>query len=296
MKTWSLTPFFNELDVLEIRLAELDPVVDVHVIAESTLTYSGEPKPLHFLDNAERFAPWRDKIRYVAVTDSPVGGVDPDPRRVNPLTACASGRWRRENHQRDALSRALDGLKRDDLVLLSDVDEIPRADVVVDAHDRVPRRSDRLIRPALDLHMYHLNWRWLVPVTVICRFMRGGLLLDSSPERVRQLVATHDPLPARDLGWHFSYLGGIEAIRYKLRSAAHHEVDVPPYNTTEHIEHCIRTGADLFGRDRPMVSVPLTRLPDHVRLNARRFRHLLGPELPRRTPTEVRSLVTRWTW
>ena len=74
MRTWSLTSFFNELDVLEIRLAELDPVVDVFIIAEAAKTHSGEHKPLYFQENRERFAPWLDKIRHIVVKFPKLGG------------------------------------------------------------------------------------------------------------------------------------------------------------------------------------------------------------------------------
>lgn len=48
--------FFNELDVLEIRLRELDGVVDRFVLVEATLTHQGKPKPLLYAENKERFA------------------------------------------------------------------------------------------------------------------------------------------------------------------------------------------------------------------------------------------------
>ena len=64
---YSLTPYFNEIDILEIRLATLDEVVDVHVIAEATSTHSGKPKPLTLPDHTDRLEPWLHKIRYVPV-------------------------------------------------------------------------------------------------------------------------------------------------------------------------------------------------------------------------------------
>ena len=65
--------FFNELDLLEMRLEELFDVVDVFVLVEATRTFRGEPKPLHFAENRSRFQPYASKIRHVVVTDLPDG-------------------------------------------------------------------------------------------------------------------------------------------------------------------------------------------------------------------------------
>lgn len=54
----------SELDLLEIRMEELDPVVDRFFIVESNATFTGLPKPLHFADNRARFAKFERKITY----------------------------------------------------------------------------------------------------------------------------------------------------------------------------------------------------------------------------------------
>lgn len=297
MTVWSLTPLGWELDILEIRLGALADVVDVHVIAESTLTYSGDPKPLYYAENAERFAPWADQIRYVPVYDSPGGQGD----AANPhlLTGCDSPRWRRENHQRDALARAIDDMADDDLVILSDVDEIPRPEVVEQARGLLFHpQGPQIVRPALALNMYYANWRWVMPCVVICRFMTGRALRALGPEAARQQPgqAFGSFEPGGGEGWHFSYTGGVDAIRYKLRSAAHHEVDVPPYNTREWINECLSTGADLFGRWRPLMSVPDDALPSYLVQHRDRFKYLFGPELEPLDREQVVAISQAWRW
>lgn len=275
MTTWSLTPFFNELAVLEIRLATLDPVVDVHVLAESNVTYSGVPKPYYFEEHRERFAPWIDKIRYVKVDDSPDGDYTEQPwRDLEPSKTAA---WERENHQRQSLERGLDGLHDDDLILLSDLDEIPRPD----AFEHLPSLGDgRLMRPRLALHVMYVNWRWLDTIPVIARFMRGKTLRRyGGPQAARLQVGTaYGPTRGAGLGWHLSYLGGVEAIRHKLESAAHHEINRPPYNTIDHITRCMASGDDLFGRpERRAEYVDYGELPPYLIENRERFAHLFFP-------------------
>lgn len=86
--------FFNELDLLEIRLETLDSCVDFFVIAESPITYRADSKPLYFEENKQRFAKFLPKIRHIIVDDLPIEkGFDQN--------------WQRETLQRAALERGL---------------------------------------------------------------------------------------------------------------------------------------------------------------------------------------------
>jgi hypothetical protein len=267
--TWSLTPFCSELDVLEIRLAELDPVVDVHVIAEAPVTQSGAPKPLVFAENRERFAPWLDKIRHVVVEDMPTGGAD----------------WLREHHQREALSRGLDGLEPDDLVLLSDVDEIPRPDVIERFADGWCGGGDCPNRLIFPMHVYRLNWKWpdVNHSLCVCRVFRGRelpILETYGRWGVQNLRLREISTLWGEYGWHLSYMGGADEIARKIATIADDWVRAEPrWQTREHVERSIATGADVYERTaRPAVWVGLDALPRHVREHAARFSHLLIDE------------------
>lgn len=74
MKIIDCFPFFNEFELLEIRLKELWDTVDYFVIAEANITQSGIPKPYYLLDNWERFRPYAEKIIHVMVDDMPNNG------------------------------------------------------------------------------------------------------------------------------------------------------------------------------------------------------------------------------
>lgn len=271
---WSLTPFFNELDVLEIRLAELDSVVDRHVIAESTICYSGEPKPLHFLENRDRFAPWLDKIEYVVVDDMPNDGEVVYPR--SPFDPAAESiRWQREHWQRDSLMRGCTGMDEDDLVLLSDVDEIPRAELVWEAEEGKKPVEHEVRRIFLPQHVMYLNWRWRESATVaICRMTSGQTMLRLGPQAVREVETF--PRKAPRQGWHLSYMGGAEKIQYKIINAAHAELEDDRWTDLDAIQHRMETGQDMFDRrDRRCYWVPITELPDYVKKNPEKFSHML---------------------
>ena len=83
--------FFNELELLELRLNELAGVVDKFVLVEATQTHTNKPKPLHYHENRARFSAFHDKIIHVIVDDMPQSS---DP-------------WIPENFQRKCIARGL---------------------------------------------------------------------------------------------------------------------------------------------------------------------------------------------
>ena len=95
--------FFNELDLLEIRLNTLDSVVDKFVIVESTLTHTGNPKPLYYAENKKRFEKFKDKIIHIIVDEFPSF-----PDATNREMA-----WIRENCQRNAILRGIPKTAKD---------------------------------------------------------------------------------------------------------------------------------------------------------------------------------------
>ena len=62
MKIFDVFTFYNELDLLELRMNILGDSVDYFVINEANITFTGKPKPLYFAENRKRFKKWEDKI------------------------------------------------------------------------------------------------------------------------------------------------------------------------------------------------------------------------------------------
>lgn len=273
---YSLTPFFNELDILEIRLAELDPVVDRFIVAEAPVTHSGKPKPLHLQEHWERFAAWHDKLTYVVVDDMPTGVELREAEQF--AEQIDSDHWLREKHQRRALMRGLKGvgLDEDDCLLLSDLDEIPLRQVVTDCAAAVRREPEQIFVPRLAMHVYRLRWRWRETTIPIARFFAPEVLwrYQGDLEKVRLekqqtlLGALNDQ---EALGWHLAYMGDIEE---KLDALAHRELDT--IDARENAPNAIAEGIDLFGRDtRAAYRCPDALMPPYVLANLDRFAHIL---------------------
>ena len=105
--------FFNELDILKLRLNVLDPVVDRFVISEATTTFSGIPKPLYYEENKDMFKEFEHKIIHVVVDDTPEGYTHD-----------------RDTFQKNAVGRGLKDARDDDIIIFSDLDEIPDPDKI----------------------------------------------------------------------------------------------------------------------------------------------------------------------
>jgi beta-1,4-mannosyl-glycoprotein beta-1,4-N-acetylglucosaminyltransferase len=239
MKIYDCFTFFNELDLLEFRLKLLNDHVDYFVIAESNLTHSGKPKSYHFEENKSRFAPWMEKIIYIPVAQSAEGLVlDNNVTTYTPENAS----WKLENEQRNALSQ-ITGLTDEDLVLVSDLDEIPDPTVFKKLQvDKSPVSLSMLF------HYYFFNCqntgrdRWWNGTIVA----NGKQFKAITPQGLRDKRNDY-PLLKKG-GWHFSYLGGLESIKYKIRSFAHTEYNKEEYLQDDFILNAIENGHDIFKR------------------------------------------------
>ncbi|MBU9324407.1 beta-1,4-mannosyl-glycoprotein beta-1,4-N-acetylglucosaminyltransferase [Burkholderia gladioli] len=244
--------YFNEDMLLELRLETLWDHVDYFVIAESRYTQVGDEKPLNF--DSERFARFRDKIRYLAIDHLPPG--EPDM-------------WKNENYQRSYLIHGLHDAAPDDLVVVSDLDEIPRPECL---RQYDPRRYLRA-----DLHQYcyayFLNNRlmdgegfadWIGTrvtsyrhltqffgnVNAVRSYKSAGLLRSLKRAWFRRRKVQH----IHDAGWHFSWVTSPEAMILKMKSVADQKFMRDEFQDVAYIESRIRSGQDVL--DRPLRYVP----------------------------------------
>jgi glycosyltransferase involved in cell wall biosynthesis len=221
-------PFYNELDLLELRLNELSNVVDRFVLSEANITYSGKRKPLIFSENKHRFAKFADRIVHLIVEE--------------PLDAPLSP-WQRRASQCNALIRGLSDAQPNDLVLFSDLDEIPRPEVLAAAFENPPGQHE-VFCFELRMYNYFLNLeseeRWLrsgprmvqrqylgermEPLRMVKGKAHGYLRdLARGYQAWRRMGYPVYRTTIPDSGWHFTYTGGIEAIQQKVDSYAGHD-------------------------------------------------------------------------
>jgi beta-1,4-mannosyl-glycoprotein beta-1,4-N-acetylglucosaminyltransferase len=286
MRIFDCFPFFNELDLLEIRLHELADVVDHFVIVEARQTYAGTPKPLYFAENSARFAAFADRIVHVVASDPPKG---------------AESGWRFQDHQRDELLRGLTEAAPDDLVLLSDADEIVRADALREFALRDAEAAEIACFELRHFNFY-LNWetgeRWLRsgPRAVRRKFLtlphrlravRGHSHgLNDASRGLKAAWLTRRPVRRHlmlNAGWHFTYLGGAPAVQEKLQRFAGSEKPVMP-DAQDAIAARIAQGVPV----NPAAAYDLTlreineSFPRYLRDNRERFTALIAEQAPSR--------------
>ncbi len=255
--------FFNELDLLEIRLNTLDPVVDRFVIVEADKTQTLQDKPFYFLDNKKRFEKFLPKITHVLVTDCPKSN--------------DSHLWKMENFQRNCIKRGLEGLSSTDCVMVSDLDEIPNPSSVLAAS-----KADGANLLAFDMsfHAYYANLispkkGWIG--TVMTKMETLEVI---EPQDVRNIK---DSAPRTNgAGWHLSWLGGWEKAYTKLLSCIEplDKSEVPSKEEFKRrFDERIKDGGH-FHLTIDDDSVPLVvdnsegKLPPFLEMNRDKYRHL----------------------
>ena len=245
--------FFNELDLLELRLNELSDIVDKFIIVESHYTHTGKEKPLYYKENKERFAKFSDKIIHIVVDmeGEPDSSLDP---------------WDRERNQRDSIAKGLVGCSDDDIVCVSDVDEIPRSEKLAEYSVK-----DGLVCLEQDLHYYSIDmrceekWNWF-------KILPYSMLKNMTPCQVRY---TEAPKTVKNAGWHFSFLGDIDMIIKKIESFAHHEYDNDHFKNRERIKEAIKNKVDVFERGMKYSSVKIDyTYPQYILDNIDQFKNM----------------------
>lgn len=195
--------FFNELDLLEIRLEELDDVVDYFVLVEAGKTQSLLDKPFYFEENKDRYAKFLDKIVHVKVEDYPDNRTD---------------LWQMENHQRNCILRGLAQLSLDDsdIIMISDLDEIPRKSTINSIKERYLIDEIGAMSFVQDFYAYFLNLKCINQHWVGTVAASYSIVQSEKPQGLRRMKDFLARIP--DAGWHFSWLGGAEAVWKKANS------------------------------------------------------------------------------
>lgn len=261
--------FFNELDLLEIRLNTLDSVVDKFVLVEACKTQSLLDKPFYFEENKSRYEKFLDKIIHVKVFDCPSNQRDT---------------WSMENHQRNCIARGLITAADKDLIMISDLDEIPhpqKIQRILSIH-----KNGELIHPLAfnqKFYAYFLNLNsdsgWIG--TVITPY---SLLQQYCPQTFRTYKDNLQSVA--NGGWHFSWLGGAE-MAWKKAVSCIEPIDKSHLPSKEEFikffadyknnqEHFFVRTEDLTSNGKKLFKCPIDETyPDFIVNNQERFKHFI---------------------
>ena len=281
-KTYDVFTFFNELDLLEIRLNILDPYVDYFVIAEATETFSGKPKRLFFNENKDRFSRFLPKIIHYVTNDVPAnetefrkrlesGDLSNINREIigNALTSSnvppGKIHWLKEFYQKESIKKALLGLSDDDICYVSDVDEI------WSPHATVDKSKDDIFKLKQLVYVYYLNNRsnepWAGTLVTKYKNIRLGCLNHLRTEKKTKYTYIENG------GWHFTNMGGVNQVHQKLESYGHQEFNT--FQVKSRLEERVQKNEDFIGRKFSLWQDELD-LPEYALTNRKKYTHLFS--------------------
>ena len=262
--------FYNELEVLEMRLNILNDVVDYFILSESPTTLSGEPTPLLYLENKKRFSKFNHKIihnvteissdfsEYLQSKQYHTNFNDIDPNCGMKYIDIPL-RYQRMMYVRNCTAYGLlkAGVSDDDIVLTSDGDEIINPLILENLDWFDPSNHYVTIQRAF---YYSLNQlyqeEWMG--TRICNWK---YLKQTSIDKLR---GDHpNAYRIQDGGWHFSFFGNADKFRSKMASYGDYHLNIP--EITDNIEEKIEKGLDPLGRSNILTTVPLDdSFPEYI--------------------------------
>ena len=261
MAIYDCFQYFNEDHIVDLRLHILDKFVDHFIISESTKTHQGKDKKINFDKN--NFPKFKHKIKLIIADYKEDINFEKHTGGESPI----------EKHQRN---RLIDGIKEaspEDLIILSDSDEIPDL-------TKIPQidKSKKFIAFSQKMFMYKLNLQNLDESNWIGSKITKRKNI-TSMQKLRDLKFKKYPfwrIDKRNLqiingGWHFSYLQTPEQIINKIKSFSHGEYD---NNTISKkvIEEKILKNEDIFSRGYSLEKVEIDEsFPEFIRKNKQKF-------------------------
>ena len=279
--------FFNELDLLEIRLNTLNDYVDYFVISEASMTHSGLPKEYNFEKNKDRFSEFSHKIIYIKNDDIPNDFVNlPEIENKETYTGkCVEKihkliieqdnklfdrkihpHYGRDFFQKESIIKGLENCNDDDIIILSDLDEIPNPEVLKNIDSYLSK--SKLFMFEQKTYNYFLNFykdeKWYGS--------RLGLFKDVKELSFNTIRAQKNFI-IENGGWHFSFMGDQETVKTKIKSYSHQEFNND--HILNNISSNIENGIDPFFRSRlEMVDIDDT-YPKYLLDNIEVYKHMI---------------------
>ena len=272
--------FFNELDLLDIRLNALNDKVDFFVLVESTISFSGKPKRLYYQENKHLFEKFNHKIIHHIIDDTPNSFEEIRARFLNPKDELEKNialhclttsnvppgevHWLREFYQKENMRRALtlSPVEKEDICFISDLDEIWNPELDYELED------DNIYKLKQLVYLCFLNNRssedWNGTIYSKYKNIYGSSVnhLDTQSKTKYTLVENG--------GWHFTYQGGSESIKTKIENFGHQE-----YNNDSiknRVNELLENNQDVLGRTNFQFWTDESQLPKYLLDNKEKYK------------------------
>ena len=276
--------FNNEDLLLDIRLNILDSYVDYFVIVESRFMHSGKEKKNFF--NIKHYTKFEKKIIYIFLEEIPNFIKNSFSYQADkPLSSTIS--WKYENYQRNQITRGIASAKPDDIILISDVDEIPNL-----SNLDLRKINHNILSFKQKFFYYKLNYLSSdYPSWFGTKLCKKKIL--KSPQWLRSLKTSkrypmyrldkiffsrtyeHSYSIIEEGGWHFSWIGNAKTIVNKIESTAHTELDQKEIKDIKNIETHIKQKKSFVDKSSFQRVDIESNLPSYIYQNKEKFRQFL---------------------
>ena len=268
--------YFNDDLMTELRLNTLDKYVDKFVIIEATTDHAGKKKKLNF--NIEKFDNFKNKIRYIVVNDLPK---NTKPFYYNRRI------WHknmvREEYQRNQIMRGISDAKDEDLIIISDNDEIPNLENLENfkfknfavfnqkffryklnllSEAQTPYQGSRIVRKK------YLKGR------ITPQWLRHQYTKRIKPWQIHRYFT--NPVVIENGGWHFSFMISPEKISLKMKAYGHGELNTKKFTDIDYIKERIANQMDVFS-DTKLKKIEINETyPDYLINNLIKFKDFIA--------------------
>jgi beta-1,4-mannosyl-glycoprotein beta-1,4-N-acetylglucosaminyltransferase len=258
MAIYDCFQYFNEDHILDLRFNILNEKVDYFVISESTKTHQGKEKKLNF--DINKFNKFKHKIKYIVADYH---------EKIN-FKNHTGGESLVEQHQRNSLSKALVNANDNDLIILSDSDEIPDLTKLNQI-----KKSSKFTAFSQSMFMYKLNLQNLNE----SNWIGSKMAIKKNfpiPQELRDLKFKEYSFWRFDKnaqqiikgGWHFSFLQKPSDIAKKIKSFSHGEFCQNQFVDEKKIEQKIANNEDIFDRNLELKKINIDEsYPSFIREN-----------------------------
>ena len=291
MKIYDCFQFFDEEMLLDLRLNIMNKYVDKFVITEATYMHNGKSKKLIF--NIEKFSKFKDKIIYIVVDEPPPNllKVEDGDTSENKESKLILNGYKRDNYQRQMAQKVLNDIDPEDWIIINDIDEIPNLKNI--DFDQI---KNKLIIFKQQMFYYKFNliypsFNWFG--SKACKkkhFLSPNWLRDVRQKkypfwRLDILFSKkkyNDVFIVNDGGWHFTNIKSPEDIEKKLLNYTHHYEFEQSGLKLEDLKKIIKENKILYdhgqdqtgykwGSKRTLSKVTLSKMPDYIRENYKKY-------------------------
>ena len=289
MKIYDCFSFYNEFDLLEIRLESLDHYVDYFVLTEAPVMFSGLSKPLYFEEhkNEARFKKFEHKIIHQILLDIPndyvnlsSDGVEDELHKIVIDKIIKSKDWPknhvpygRDSFTKESSLRPLVNVDEDDIIMYSDCDEIPSLEAIQHIIDNYDVNEVYNLENVMYFYYFNIltNYKWYGTTISSFKLFKQNSICEARTHRQGTGLTQG--------GYHLSYMGGKEKVLEKMDSST----EIGLYTLTvknniqNNIDNCLSINHDIYGRPCKFKKVDINYYnhPAHIVNNQEKFKEYI---------------------